>query len=121
MGGKEGRGDAGQHQTREHRGRQHILLDALAACGFGGAKDDALHAVVDAPACLEGIRVRGGGEVVEVRLEEPEGLHNVTNSHGRMSRSREPTRSAPLTDSSHKSMMNSSKAIDSLSMLIRRW
>jgi hypothetical protein len=31
-----------------------------------------------------------------------------------------PTRSAPLTDSSHKSIINSSSAMDSLSMLMRR-
>lgn len=34
---------------------------------------------------------------------------------------RSPTRSAPLTDSSHRSMMNSSRAMDSLSMLMSRW
>lgn len=32
-----------------------------------------------------------------------------------------PTKSAPLTDSSHKSIMNSSRAMDSLSTLMRRW
>jgi hypothetical protein len=32
-----------------------------------------------------------------------------------------PTSSAPLTDSSQRSMMNSSSAMDSLSILISRW
>lgn len=41
--------------------------------------------------------------------------------HGRRFSSRVPTRSAPLTDSSHRSIMNSSNAMDSLSMLMRRW
>lgn len=45
----------------------------------------------------------------------------TTGGHGHRSGSRDPTRSAPLTDSSHRSMMNSSSAMDSLSMLIRRW
>ena len=31
------------------------------------------------------------------------------------------TSKAPLTDSSHKSIMNSSNAMDSLSTLMRRW
>lgn len=31
------------------------------------------------------------------------------------------TSRAPLTDSSHRSMMNSSNAMDSLSMLMSRW
>jgi hypothetical protein len=81
MGGQEGRGNARKHQTGEHRHGQHVLLDLLPPRGLGGAKHDALHAVVDAPARLEGNRVRGTGEVVQVRLEEPEGLRMHVSTH----------------------------------------
>ena len=74
MGGEKRCGDAGQHQTREDSHGQHILLDPLTPRRLRRAEDDALHAVVDAPACLEGVRVRGVGEVVEICLEQPEGL-----------------------------------------------
>lgn len=74
MFGQEGRGNAGEHQTGQHGDGQDVLLDLLAALGLGGAKDDALDLVVYAAACLESVQVGGAGEVVEVRLEEPECL-----------------------------------------------
>lgn len=73
MPGKEGRGDGGEHQAGQHRDGQDVLLDLLAALGFGGTEDDALDLVVYAAACLEGVRVGVSGEVVEVGLEQPEG------------------------------------------------
>jgi hypothetical protein len=77
MGGEEGRGDAGQHQARQDGDGQDVLADLLPPLGLGGPEDDALHAVVDAPARLEGDRVWGAREVVEVRLEQPEGLRDI--------------------------------------------
>lgn len=74
MCGQERGGDAGQDQAGEQGDGQDVLLDLLAALGLGGAKDDALDAVVDAAARLEGGRVGGVGQVVEVGLEQPEGL-----------------------------------------------
>lgn len=44
----------------------------------------------------------------------------VSDHDNQLRACRKPTKSAPLTDSSHKSIMNSSKAIDSLSTLMRR-
>lgn len=74
MGGQKGGGNAGQDQTGEDGGGQDILSDPLAALGLGGAKDDALDAVVNAATGLEGVRVGCVGEVVQVGLEEPKGL-----------------------------------------------
>jgi hypothetical protein len=68
------RGYAGEHQTRQDRDGQNVLLDLLALLRLGGAKDDALHLVVYATALFEFIRVRVARQVVQVRLEEPEGL-----------------------------------------------
>lgn len=82
MGGQEGRGDAGQDQAREHRDGQDVLLDLLSPLRLGRAKDDALHAVVDAAARLEGDGTRGAGEVAQVRLEQPEGLRAVSRHVG---------------------------------------
>lgn len=118
MSGQEGRGNAGEHQAGQHGDGQNVLLDLVAALGLGGAKDDALDLVVDAAARLEGVRRGGGGEVVEVRLEEPEGLRALAG--GRVDGDWRRTSRAPLTDSSHRSTMNSSRAIDSLSTLMSR-
>jgi hypothetical protein len=76
MGGEEGHCNAGQHQAREDRDGQDVLLDLLPPLRLGGPKHDALHAVVDPAARLEGDGVGHAAEVVEVRLEEPEGLRS---------------------------------------------
>lgn len=47
-------GDARQDQTGEHAHRQDVLLDLLPPRGLGGAKDNALDAVVYAATGLEG-------------------------------------------------------------------
>lgn len=44
------------------------------AHGVGGAEDDVLDLVVDPATGLEGLALRVSGEVVQVRLEEPECL-----------------------------------------------
>jgi hypothetical protein len=59
---------------------------------------------------------------VQVRLEEPEGLEARVSRDRQRGRGRGGrTSSAPLTDSSQRSMMNSSRAMDSLSMLMSKW
>jgi hypothetical protein len=123
MSGEERCGYTCQHQAREYGDGQYILLDLLPPLWLGRPKYDALHAVVDSPARLEGDRVRGAGKVVEVCLEQPEGLRDilVPTWASRRHCVRIPTSSAPFTDSSHRSIMNSSSAMDSLSMLMRRW
>lgn len=97
------------------------------ASGIGHAKNDVLDLVVDSATGLEGIGLRVRREIVEVGLKEPEGLERVSISSDMR---RHPahrsfqcrhTKSAAVTDSSHKSNKNSSRAIDSLSTLIIRW
>ena len=114
--------NAGENKTSKDGDGQDVLLDLLAALRLSRAKDDALDAVVDTAACFEGVGVWGGGEVVQVRLEEPEGLAAGVSRGRQRGRGRGGrTSSAPLTDSSQRSMMNSSRAMDSLSMLMSRW
>lgn len=124
MGRKERRSNTGKHQAGQHADGQHILFDLLSARGFRGPEDDALDSVVDAPTRLEGNGIGRAGQVVEICLEKPECLRSVVSSgmgrparHGHGQR----TSRAPLTDSSHRSIMNSSRAMDSLSMLMSRW
>lgn len=74
---KEGRCYAGEHQAREDSDGEDILLDLLPPLRLCGTKDDALDAVVYPPASLEGNGVRGAREVVEIGLEEPEGLKGL--------------------------------------------
>ena len=74
MAREEGSGGAGEDEAGEDGDGQDVLLDLIAALGLGGAEDDALDAVVDAAACFEGDRGGRVGEVVQVRLKEPEGL-----------------------------------------------
>lgn len=62
---------------------------------------------------------------MQVRLEQPESLPLLVlrplSQRGLPLKGSVPTRSAPFTDSSHRSIRNSSRAIESLSMLMRRW
>lgn len=74
---KEGRCYAGEHQAREDSDGEDILLDLLPPLRLCGTKDDALDAVVYPPTSLEGNGVRGAREVVEIGLEEPEGLKGL--------------------------------------------
>lgn len=74
MAGKEWGREAGKDETRENCDGKHIAPYALAVGGLGGAEDDALDLVVQTAACLESVRLRIAGEVVEVGLEQPEGL-----------------------------------------------
>lgn len=60
---------ARQHQARQNRHRQHILLYPIPLYRLRPAKHDPLHLIVDPPARLEGIRSRLGREVMQVRLE----------------------------------------------------
>lgn len=57
---------------------------------------------------------------MEVGLQEPIGLLLLDQRCQGMQMSVVPTNKAPLTDSSHKSRMNTSSAIDSLSMEMTR-
>lgn len=78
------RGYAGEHQTGQYGDRQDVFFDLLASLGLGRAKDDALDFVVYSATCLESVRVRSGCEIVQVGLEEPEGLHMLaTMAHVR--------------------------------------
>jgi hypothetical protein len=74
MPGKKGGCYAGEYQAGENRDGQDILLDLLSPLRLCGTKHDALDLIVYAPALLECIRRRIASKVVEVGLEEPEGL-----------------------------------------------
>jgi hypothetical protein len=76
MGGKKRRCYTRQHQARQDGDGQYVLPNLLSPLWLGGPEHDALHAVVDSSACLEGNRVRGAREVVEIGLEQPEGLRH---------------------------------------------
>lgn len=110
---------AGEHQAGKHGYGEDILLDLLPPLWLGRTKDDALDFIVDPATSLERMRIRVGREIMEVCLEEPESLHWIS-SQPCVQRAM-PTRRAPFTDSSHKSIMNSSSAMDSLLTLMRRW
>lgn len=69
-----GHGNTGQYQTRQHGGRQYIVLYALSGRRIRASEDNALYFVVYPATSLECVRRGLGGEIVEVCLEEPEGL-----------------------------------------------
>lgn len=119
MSRKKRRGYTGQYQARKHSHRQDVLLDLFSPLGLRGSKHDALDLVVYASALLKRVRVRVAGKVVEVGLEEPEGLQGPLATPPEAQRVLLTSR-APLTDSSHRSIMNSSRAMGSLSTLMRR-
>jgi hypothetical protein len=79
--------------------------------------------VVYSPASLELFGLWIIREVMEVRLKKPECLEGASISscsvEGRFSM--EHTSKAPFTDSSHRSKINSSNAMDSLLTLIIKW
>ena len=117
-----GHSNTGQYQTGQHGNRQHIILYALPGRRVRASKDNALYFVVYPATGLECVRGGLGGEIVEVCLEEPEGLWmRVSRPVYASTFLSKHTNSAPLTDSSHKSIMNSSKAMDSLSIEMSRW
>lgn len=59
---------------------------------------------------------------MEVGLEEPKGLRNLgLEDEGRISYREQHTNRAAVTDSSHRSSRNSSRAMDSLSTLMIKW
>lgn len=91
----------------------------MATC-VGEAKDNVLDLVVDSTAGLELVRLGSRREIVEVSLEQPKGLQSMLARPRRGHAREQHTNSAAVTDSSHKSNRNSSKAIDSLSILIIR-
>ena len=117
-----GYGNTGQYQTGQHGDRQYIVLYALPGRRVRASEDNALYFVVYPATSLECVRGGLRGEIVQVCLEEPEGLWmRVSRPVYASTFLSKHTNSAPLTDSSHRSIMNSSRAIDSLSMLISRW
>lgn len=75
MARQEGGSNAGEDQTRKNGHWKHIPPNALAAAVIvGGAEDDALDLVVQTTACLKSVGLGVAGQVVEIGLEEPEGL-----------------------------------------------
>ena len=116
---QEGRGNTGQHYAREDSDWQDIVLYPLLAHRLRRAEDDALYLIVYPPTYSKSVGVGGTGQVAQVGLEEPEGL-NPCQLSIRPSCSSDRTSSAPLTDSSQRSIMNSSNAMDSLSIETRR-
>ena len=77
MSGKPGGRHTGNHQARQDGNGENVLLDLLAALRLGGPENDALDLVVYPATCLERVRIVVCGEVVEVGLEEPEGLREA--------------------------------------------
>ena len=69
-----GNGNTSQYQTGQHGDWQNIVLYALPGRRVRASKDNALYFVVYPPTGLECVRRGLGGEIVEVCLEEPEGL-----------------------------------------------
>ena len=69
-----GNGNTGQYQTGQHGDRQHIVLYALPGRRIRASEDNALYFVVYPATSLECVRGGLGGEIIEVCLEEPEGL-----------------------------------------------
>jgi hypothetical protein len=88
MTGKPGGGHAGEYQARQDGNGETVLLDLLAALWLGGPEDDALDLVVYAATCLERVRVGVRGKVMEVGLEEPEGLREALAAWRRRGRCR---------------------------------
>lgn len=114
---------AGQHQAGEHGDGQCVVLNPLSSHRVCSPEHYVLHLIVESPARSKGVRGRLGGEVVEVGLEQPECLGEGVSGRARDDDDDRTvhTSKAPLTDSSHKSTMNSSSAMDSLSMEMSRW
>lgn len=75
--GQQRQANTREHQTRQHRHWQYILLDPLSSQRLSASKDYSLHFVVYPTAGLKGVGRRRAGKVVEVRLEQPECLNNV--------------------------------------------
>ena len=73
---EDGAGDAGEHEAPQHRHGEDIFGDLFVPRTVGETKDDVLNLVIDAAAGLEGFGLRCSGEVVQVGLEEPEGLYS---------------------------------------------
>lgn len=69
-----GNSNASQYQTGQHGDRQYIVLYALPGRRIRASEDNALYFVVYPATSLECVRRGLGGEIVEVCLEEPEGL-----------------------------------------------
>jgi hypothetical protein len=73
--GEERACDAREDEASQNRHGQDIVGNLLVAHALGGkAKDDVLDLVVYPATCLEGLGLGVRREVVEVGLEEPEGL-----------------------------------------------
>lgn len=75
--GDHGQGNAGEDEAGEDGDGQDIFPDLAVTRGVGQAKDDVLDLVVHASTSLEGAGLRVGREVVQIGLEEPEGLESV--------------------------------------------
>lgn len=74
MTGQKRGGDTGENEAREDGDGQHVAPDAFAVGGLRGTKDDALDLVVQTTASLELVGLGVAGEIVEIGLEQPEGL-----------------------------------------------
>ena len=72
--GYHGQGHAGENEAGEDADRQDIFLYFLVAANVRNAEYNVLHLVVYSSTGLECCGLGCRGEVVEVRLEEPEGL-----------------------------------------------
>lgn len=70
-----GNSHAGQDQTRQDGDGQRVLLDLLVPGSVPQSEYYVLDLVVDPSTCPESLRVRIGGEVGQIALEQPEGLY----------------------------------------------
>ena len=118
---QKGCGDSGEYDTSKYRDWKNILVDFLARCI--GTEDNALNFIVDSPTCAKMYRLGIPRQIVKIGLEEPKSLEcrkfvSIRNSYLQGERH---TSRAEFTDSSQRSNMNSSNAMDSLSTDISRW
>lgn len=71
-----GEGHAGKDEARKNGDRKYVLLDLVMSGGICESEDDVLHLVIHSAACLERAGLGIQRQVVEVRLEQPEGLEH---------------------------------------------
>jgi hypothetical protein len=68
-------GHAGQDQTCQDGDGERVLLNLLMPGGVPQPKHYVLEFIVDPSTCSESLGVWIGGEVGQIALEQPEGLH----------------------------------------------